>query len=405
MIIKYFVLLSLLMVNSAFPADSSFWAGSRQDGVYPDTGLLQEWPENGPVLLWQVDDIGTGYSTVGVVDDRVFVSGMVDNTGTLFAFDHAGNELWRTSYGAEWTRTFPGTRSTPVVYDGRIYIETAQGVVFCFEAAHGEILWQSSLFEHYGGDNIQYGLAESVLIHGDMVICTPGGVKNNIVALNRLTGDLIWSSAAKSEPPAYCSPTVIQHNGRNMIITITASSILALELETGNLLWDHIFYSRNGYFPNTPIYRNGFLYSVSGYRSGGIMLQLSPDGEDVKEIWRNASLDNLMGGVVEVNGFIYGAGHMNDPSWQCLDWHSGEARWSTDEIVQGGVITADGLLFCYSEDGMVHLVQVDPTQFRLKGSFAVEVGSGEHFAHPVLDNGRLYIRHGSSLQVFNVKQG
>ena len=397
----------LFCISSVFSqdvSDSSFWGGPTRDGLYPASDLLDAWPEGGPELLWSADSIGSGYSAAAAAGDRVYVSGMLENQGYLFAFDLDGAEVWRTAYGAEWTRGFPGTRSTAVVHLGLIYLESAMGVVFSISAVDGSIVWTRELLNLYGGDNIQYGLSESVLVHKDKVICTPGGPEKNIVALDRLTGETIWTSKGKGEPQAYCSPTIISRNGMEFIVTITGGSILALDFKTGEVLWDHIFISRNGYFPNTPIYRDGFIYCVSGYRSGGIMLQLSPDNRQVAEIWRNASLDNQMGGVVVVDGYIYGSGHQNEDTWQCLNWQTGEQIYSIDKIRQGGIIHSDGKFYCYSEDGTVSLVKADERDFQVISSFSVNLGSGEHFAHHIIHRGRLFVRHGSSLAVYNISK-
>lgn len=403
---KIIIIISMLFiynVSSLWAADNSIWAGPTRDNIYPEKNLADSWPDDGPELLWQFDSLGIGYSAVAVNSSGVYVTGMKeDRTGHLYAFNHDGSIKWSIPYGNEWHRGFPGTRSTPVIYEGLMYFESAQGMVFCIKPENGEIVWSKDLMSDYGGVNIQYGLSESILVDDDRVICTPGGSEHNLMALNRLTGEVIWTNSAKGEPPTYLTPSLIERNGTKFLVTMTSSSIMGIDFESGELLWSHLFINGGETFPNTPIYRDGFIYCVAGYRMGGIMLQLSPDNRDVKEIWRNATLDNQMGGVIVLDGYIYGSGHMSDPAWQCLNWQTGEVIYRSEEIGKGAILYADGKFYCYSEDGTVSLVKADSKSFDVINKFQITAGTNEHFAHHIIHGENLYVRHGDSLMVYKI---
>ena len=392
-----------ILTTSLWASDNSIWAGPTRDNIYPETQLLDEWPQGGPELMWQSDSLGAGYSAVAVNSTGVYVTGMKeDRNGYLHAFNTDGTEKWKIQYGREWYRAFPGTRSTPVIYEDLLYFESGQGVVYCIHPDTGDIIWSVDLLNDFGGQNIRYGLSESILVDDDKIICTPGGSDHNLLALNRFNGEVIWTSAAKGEPPTYITPSLIERNGMKLLVTITESSIMGIGFETGELLWSHIFINQGTTFPNTPIYRDGYIYCVAGYGMGGIMLQLSPDNTDVKEIWRNNTLDNQMGGVVVLDGFIYGSGHRSDRAWQCLNWQTGEVQYRFEELAQGAILFADNKFYCYSEDGMVSLVNADEKSFNVVSSFEVSAGTNEHFAHHIVHDGQLYIRHGDSLMVYKI---
>ena len=272
----------------------------------------------------------------------------------------------------------------------------------CIKAEDGAIIWQVNLFEDYDARNIQWGVTENLLIDDDKLYVTPGGVEANVIALNKDDGTLIWKSKAKGEKSAYCSPMVIEHGGKKMLVTHTEFSIIGLDAKNGHLLWSFEHINKYAVQPNTPIYKDGFLYCFSGYGKGGVMLHISEDGNSVKEVWKDENLDNQMGGTIELDGKIYGAGASNK-KWFCLDWKTGEKLYEDKFIGVGNIIFAEGLLYCYGQDGKIALVEPKENAFNVISTFKVPYGEKQHWAHLVIHNKKLYVRHGTSLMVYDIK--
>ena len=397
----YLVLASI----TGFSADWPQWRGLTRDGKSPETGLRKEWPVDGCKPLWVADGLGKGYSTVAVAGGLVYATGMVgeDHEGILFAFDLAGNLKWRTPYGLEWHKRYPGARSTPTVDDGRVYVLTGMGRLVCFDARTGAIQWSEDVAKTFGGEAPVMGFAESVLIHGNKVICTPGGKDAGLVALEKTTGRTIWTSKGFSEQSAYCSPILVERGGKYLIVTITARHVVGLDPETGNLLWRQP-QDPEAKDPNhsvTPVYQEGRVYVTSGHGKGGQMIELSPDGQRVRQKWVDKTLNCLHGGVVLVDGYIYGTNLKG--KWTCLDLESGEVMYEARGVGMGSVAYADGMLYCYGQNGTLGLARASSKEYQLVGSVKVTYGRDQHWAHPVISGGRLYIRHGDVLMAYDIR--
>jgi outer membrane protein assembly factor BamB len=395
------LVLGYLFNGNTFAQDNSQWRGPNRDGIYNETGLLKTWPENGPALLWHFDELGEGHASAAVTKDRIYTAGMSNGIGYIFSFSLDGKLLWKLPYGEEWTESWPGVRSTPLVYDSKIYFLSGLGKLICMKADKGEKVWTVDVMKDFHGRNIRWGITENLLIDGNMLFCTVGGIDTNIVALDRNTGKLIWISKGNGEVSAYCSPVLINLPNRKILVTQTESSILGIDAGSGKLLWRHDQPNKYSVHANAPLYHDGYLYCVSGYGKGGVMLKIASDGSAKQEIWRNASLDNRMGGVVLINGKIYGSDDSNK-AWWCLDWKTGKEIYSEKITNKGNIIFADGMLYCYGDNGEVVLVQPAPDGFKKISSFKVPFGSNQHWAHLVVANGRLYVRHGNSLMVYDI---
>jgi outer membrane protein assembly factor BamB len=405
---KYFLsilLTSTLFFNQLTAQDAAQWRGKNRDGIYNETGLLRSWPESGPTLLWHYDNIGAGHSSAAVVShDKVYTAGMIDGKGHIFAFSLDGKLVWDTPYGDEWTENYPGTRTTPLINDGKVYLMSSFGKIVCLSADKGNILWSVENMKEYDGRNIVWGVTENLLIDGEKLFCTVGGEKNNVIALNKNTGKLIWSNPGNGQISAYCSPALITLLSRKIVVTMTEKSILGIDAETGWKLWDYEQINMYAVHANTPLYKDGYLYCVSGYGYGGVMLKLSIDGSSVEKVWKNAVLDSRMGGMVLLNGRVYGLGD-KIKGLHCLDWKTGEeVAFEKFNGKPGTIISAEGMIYTYDEGGIVALVEPTATGFTKISSFKVPYGADQHWAHPVIDNGRLYIRHGNSLMVYDIKK-
>jgi len=383
--------------------DFSQWRGPDRDGKYPDKYLLQKWPAEGPKLIWQTDHIGIGHTSVAVAKDRIYITGMQKNEGILHCFDLKGNKLWESAYGPEWYKNYPGTRSTPTVIGNYLYLMSGTGRLVCFNAKFGTQHWAVDLLRKFKAQNIVWGMSESLLIDGDHVICTPGGPSDNIVALNRFNGETVWISPGSGEPSAYCSPQLVEHNGTRLIVTMTTESIIGVDADNGSVYWRVPHYQYYKIHANTPLYYNGKIFCLSGSESssGAVLLDLSTDGKKAKQRWQNKNADNLIGGVILHNGYLYSSRYKLD-EWFCLDWNTGKIQYISKDFGGGPVIYADGLFYCYSESGYLGLVKANSKQFKVISSFKIRPGKGPHWSHPVIDRGRLYLRHGESLMVYDI---
>lgn len=401
---KKLIFLFLIPITFALSAQNAHqWRGENRDGIYNETGLLKTWPEGGPEMLWHFDDLGPGHASATIANGKVFTGGVDGEKGFVIAFTMDGKQIWKTIYGNEWMENWDGIRTTPTYNDGKIYMFSGVGVVICLEAETGNKLWSVDLIEKYNAKNIMWGMTENLLIYDDQLICMPGGEESNIISLNKNTGELIWANKAKGESSAYCSPQLINHNGKRIIVTHSANDIVALDAKNGMFLWSFPWTTRYPVHPNTPLYNDGKLFCVSGYGKGIASLEIAPDGKSVKELWSNKSLDSQMGGFVLLNGNIYGSGQ-NSRKWVCLDSNTGKELFANKDIKAGNIIAAEGMLYWYGQDGKVALVEPDETSFNIKGIFEVPYGEKQHWAHLVIDNKRLYVRHGTSLMVYNIAE-
>jgi outer membrane protein assembly factor BamB len=377
------------------------WRGENRNGIFKESGLMKKWPAAGPNLLWHFDQLGDGHTSAAVTSDRIYATGMKGGQGYVFAFDLDGKLLWSAEYGMEWTESWPGVRTTPVVNEGKIYIESGFGKVVCMDASSGKIIWAVNLIIEYGALNITWGFTENLLIDGNKLFCTPGGKEANVLALDKNTGKLLWKSKGKGEKSAYGSPALVSLPGMKILVAMTERSILGIDASNGILLWSVEQTNEYSVHPNTPVFENGLLYCTSGYGGGGVMLQISPDGKSIKEIWRNSSLDNRMGGTIIKDGRIYGTGDKTR-SLQCLDQKTGTLLFDTLSFAPGNIISAENLLYLYSEGGMIGLIEPKKESFNILSSFKVPYGISQHWAHLVIKNKRLYVRHGTSLMVYDI---
>jgi len=399
----------IALISGITPAlAQSQWRGPNRDGIYPEPNLQKQWPDEGPKMLWSYEGLGIGQGSVVVADEKVFVTGIPDtlnSEGYLFAFDAKGKLLWKKNYGKDWTGIFPGARSTPMVSGDLVYIESGNGAVYCLKSQTGETVWSVDFFKDFQADSIQFGFSESLLVDGDKLYCTPGGKTNNTVALNRFTGKKIWSSRAFGEKATYCSPIVINHNGQRLLVNLTSTSIIGLDADNGQMYWRVHQFQDNKIHANTPVYADGSLFVSSASRkdsSGLVSLKLSPEGKKAEIAWRNKEFISLMGGFILNNGYIYGGGYLQS-KWFCIDAKTGQTKYIAKELGGGPVIYADGLFYCYAEkDGEMALAEGTPEQFRIISKFKIPLGTAQHWAHPVIANGKLYIRHNGALMVYDI---
>jgi outer membrane protein assembly factor BamB len=399
-----FALTSLLIAGN-LNAQATRWRGPEGNGIYPDKNLLKEWPAEGPNMIWHFDELGKGFSSPVISGGKIYVTGTIDDQGYIYVLSMDGKLITKWGYGKEFTESYPGARSTATISGDLLYMETGLGNLFCMSTKDGSIKWKKDFLTETDGQNITWGFTETVLVDGDVLYCTPGGPTQNVMALNRLTGQTIWNSAGKGDLSAYCSPLIVNLPSRKLLVTMTANNIIGLDAANGKLLWSYPQTNEYSVHPNTPIYADGGLICFSGYGQGGPKLKLSPDGSSVTLDWFAKTFDSRMGGAVYVDGYVYGSGDSAGKEWQCLDWKTGEKKYSSTEVAKGVIIYADGMLYGYSQKGELFMAKATPAEFKLAGKVSVKLGSEQHWAHPVIDNGVLYVRHGSALMAYSIKAG
>jgi len=395
--------------QGATAADSAYWPqfhGPKRDNMSTETGLLKQWPEGGPELLWTAKGLGHGYAGVSIADGQIYSAGNIDDESVVTAMDMDGKTLWQTGCGPAWKGPYPGTRGTPTIDGDRVYYETPLGDVVCLDAKTGRKIWGLNILERFQGKNIRWALSESLLVDGDRVICCPGGEDACVAALDKMTGKLVWKCPGVGVQAGYASPRLVEYQGLRIIIALMLKAMVGVNADTGELLWkvEHVSLFDENVL--TPVYHDGQVF-VSSLASGSVKWKIHVDGQkaSVEELWRSKEMDNHHDGVILVGGHLYGStAILNKGQWICLDWETGEKKYADKGVGKGSVTYADGMLYTLSEFGRVGLVQPAPGSHRLICQFSLpEQGEGKSWAHPVVCGGRLYIRHGDFLYAYDVR--
>ena len=393
-------------VSASYGADWPQWRGLNRDGKSAETGLLKEWPAEGPAVMWTVEGIGTGHAAATVAGGMVYVTGMSGdkNDAKLSAFDLTGKPLWQRVFGTEWNDNYPGAKSSATVDGTRLYVISSLGTLACLDAKAGAILWSQDMTKAFGGVRPPCGYAEGVVVYQNLVICTPGGKDAGLAAVDKTNGKTVWTTKGFSDISGYCSPILIDHNKKRLLVTISAANVLGLDPATGKLAWRQSF-DAGAEDPNhcvAPVYANGLLYATSAHREGGQMFELTPDGKQITPKWTDKVLNTVQGGLLELDGYVYGTNAKG--KWVCLEIKTGTVKYVADGVGMGSIAYADGMLYCYGEKGKLGLAVASPESFQLVSSFRVSGGTGQHWAHPAISNGVLYIRHGDALIAYDIKK-
>ena len=409
---KLLIIMVVALVAFEFtPAHSqkiAQWGGINRDGQYSGTNLLKEWPENGPELLWFTEEIGNGFGAPTILNDRIFVNGEADSVSYLFAFDLKGKLLWKAPNGNEFTGSgfshgFPGSRSTPTIVENLAYACSGNGRIACYECSKGTEKWAIDMVKELGGCKNEFGYSESLLVDDKTVFCFPGGSTTNVAAFNRFTGKPVWTSKALGDSTTYCSPMLISLPERKILVNLSRHFLFAVDGSTGELLWSYPLKGAkdDAQHCNTPIYSGGYVYLVSGIVNGNgvVKLELSADGKRIKEIWSNDQVRNALGGFVITDNTLFTTIDKN--YLKAVELSHGTIVDSV-KVRNGSLIYADHKFICYGNNGEVNLLNYDQNKLNVTGKLKIEKGSKEHFAHPVLANGILYIRRGKGLMAYKV---
>ena len=404
-------LVALLTGSVCVAADWPEFRGPLRDGKSTETGLLKKWPEAGPKLLWSVDGLGAGYSSAAIAAGSVYTTGKLGSDGYVFCFDLEGKLKWKALYGREWTKSYPASRSTPTINEGRGYVLSGMGTVYCFDVKNGRNIWARDVFGEFEGQFPTWGMSECLLVDGSKVIASPGGKTASVVALDKNTGDLVWACEELTEASAYGNPIAVEYKSNRMIVTMLRDSVVAIDPETGKLLWrdcfdDYHLDRERLVNANVPLFFDGRIYTTSGYDNGGAMVQIFAHPAKVVRKWVDRTLDVHHGGMVLVDGYIYGANFKSFTrgNWACLEWYTGKVMYDTPwQGNKGATVYADGMLYCYDENtGHVGLAKCTPDGFTAVSSFKITAGSGRHWAHPSISDRRLYMRHGEVMMVYDI---
>lgn len=405
------IVLSIISFSSGF-CQLYEWRGPGRSGIYNETGLLKKWPANGPALLWEADNMGDGYSSPTVTEDAVYVTGRRDSSDVLTALTPDGKKKWEIVYGKAWMKNHTGSRCTPTYYNGNLFLISGSGDIVCI-GKDGKIKWSKNHYRLYDSKPIQFGISESPLVVDNIVIASPAGKKASLVAFNIADGKVVWEAEPIDQEPQYMNPRLIEYAGKKMIVTVLGTYILAVNAKDGKIIWKLNYPEINAATGRvmknhamTPLYRDGHILIANGYNWVALKLKLSADGNSVDIVWENKSFDPQLGGTLLLGNNIFGSTHMSKPAdmWACVDWTTGKTLWTQRWYARGSVISADGMLYLFEEkSGHIALVKPDPTKLDIVSEFQITKGEGPFWAHPVINKGKLYVRHGDVLMVYQIK--
>lgn len=409
-----------LLLTTAFAADWPTFRGADRTAVSQESGLLQAWPEEGPPLVWETKGAGRSHSSLAVAGGKIFTlgdgpSGSDDKDEYLVCFNEAdGQPLWKAKTGPAWNSgkpTWQGSRSTPSVANGLVYVVTPHGVLVCCETENGQERWRKDLRKEFGGNKADgWGYSESVLIDGDQVVCTPGSDKATLVALNKDSGEVIWTTPRAGDRGAgHASIVISEVSGTKVYVQSTGSGPMGVRANDGKLLWEYAVDKTTAIIP-TPLVRGDLVYFVAGYGRGAALLKQIPgDNGDVKveEVYPlNSKLGNKHGGVVLVGDYVFGDSEDKGVP-QCVELMTGNVKWSNRGPGSGSASTvaADGDLYIHFANGTMVLAKASPEAYTEAGSFKIPHTGADwpSWAHPVVVNGRLYLRENDYILCYDIK--
>ncbi len=393
--------LLIFAVHILSAQDKVEWRYDRT-GVYKERGLFTSWAVGGPELLWHFDGLGKGHSSVSVDNNQLFVTGYHDGKGYLYVLNMDGKLLNKVEYGAEFDNSYTGARSTVIPNDGKLYVVSGMAELFCYDRQSLKLLWKKNYIKEYGAENTKHGWNGPPLIVGEKLIIAPGGKEFNVLALNKATGEIIWSSGGMGDISGYGTPIFVGDQQVSQVVVMMGDYIIGLDISSGKLLWSHGHTNRFQEHPNTPVYSDGMLFCTSSYGKGSEMLRLTDGGKGISKVWEMPELSHKTGHVMKFGNYLYGSGERL--SWYCVDWQTGKIMYDDRTLGVGTIISADGMLYCYSEKGEMALVKPNHEKFEIVSKFPITLGTEQHWAHPVIYKGVLYVRHGDTLMAYRIDE-
>ena len=400
------LVLSGVVLTAQAPSSTDWpqWRGPNRDGISRETGLLQAWPKTGPPLVWSAAELGAGFGSVAVRDDRVFVQGLRGRQSIVTALQRSsGKPVWSKVIGEGRSNDRgPGPRGTPTLDADRLYVLTENGDLACLRVQDGTRIWQRNILADFRGDLPNWLISESPLVDGNLVIVSPGGRDAAVVALDKLSGKTVWQSRGLSDEASYASAIVADVHGIRTVIAFTGQAGVGLRLSDGSLLWRYREPSNRTANAATPIYADGRVFYTSNYGVGAGLLALRPaaGGIDTNEVYFTRDMQNHHGGVVLVDGYLYG---YNNAILTCLEFATGKMMWRDRSVGKGAITYADGHLYIVGENQTVGLVEATPAGYREKGRFTIKDEGWNSWAHPVVAGGTLFIRNQGTLTTYDVR--
>lgn len=397
----------------ATAADWPQWRGPNHDGISKETGLLKQWPAGGPPLAWKATGCGDAYTSPSVAGGQVFGMGLFEQDESVWALDAAtGKQLWKTRIGegarVRQTQGGHGPRSTPTVAGSLLFVEGAGGTIACLETASGKVVWTKSLVGDFGGSPPAWGFSESPLVDGDRVLVTPGGQNGAVIALNKRTGATVWATKDFKDRAEYSCIVPAEIGGVKQYVQLTGQNVAGIAPDSGKVLWSAPRAGKTATIP-TPVVSGDLVYVTSGYGIGCNLFKVSKDsgGFKAEQVYANTDMVNHHGGVVQIGGHIYGSSDVGrEKPFTCMELKTGAVKWTEPSVTKGSVTCADGLLIhrAESKPGTVTLFEPTPAGFKQHGRFDQPDRSGKPaWAHPVVANGKLYLRDMDVMLCYDVK--
>jgi outer membrane protein assembly factor BamB len=393
------------VVSNRAPDDWPQWRGPRRDGVSAEKGLLKSWPAGGPPLAWTARGAGEGYSSFSVADGRLYTLGARGGTEQVIAFDAtSGKRLWETPNGRRFTNDRgDGPRGTPTVENGRVYAFGASGDLSALDAASGKVVWTVNVIEKFGGSNITWGLSESPLVLGDRILVNAGGRGASIVAVKKSDGSLIWKS--QSDEAGYSSAVLHEAGGVRQAIFFTGQRVLGVDVNDGRLLWSYDKVANGTANIATPLVRGNRVFVSSDYGTGAALLELAPaggSGVSAREVYFTRDMRNHHASSILVGDHLYG---FSGAILTAMAFDTGQVAWRDRSVGKGSMVFADDRLYLFSEQGVVGLAEANPAAYREHGRFQLKTGSLPTWSHPVVANGKLFLRDQDTIYAYNVRAG
>jgi len=403
-----FLFVSLINVYAQSSIEWPCFHGSDRSNKSAETGLLKEWPVNGPGLMWTVSGLGEGYSSISISGDLLYTAGKSENQTYLYCYDLNGKPVWKKPNGKGWATTlswaasYNGSRGTPTCDNGIVYHLSESGRLAAFEAKTGKEVWSKLLSAEFDAEVPEYGYSESVLIDGNNLFVKPAGKKGYQACLDKRTGETVWINNDIQGTMGYNSGVISETGGYRQLVGASSNCFYGIDTRTGKLLWKVDVVNQRELNLTDAICYNEYVFITSGYGKGSMLVRLKSSGKGIipETVWQSALMDNHHGSVILQNGFLYGSGS-NSRGWFCLDFLTGRQLWKTDG--KGSVTFAEGMLYTLDERGTMKLVKAAPEKYEKSGEFKVpKGGESMYWAHPVVCGGKLYIRHADKLFAYDV---
>jgi outer membrane protein assembly factor BamB len=381
------------------------WRGPDRSNVSRETGLLQSWPTAGPPVVWTSSVLGKGYGAVAVAGARIFAQGSEGRQSFVYALNRQdGKTIWSKALGpTSDSDRGPGPRGTPTVDDDRVYVLTEAGNLVCLRVADGAVVWQRHILKEFGGGNPYWLLSESPLVDGASVIVTPGGQNATIAALDKMTGKTRWTTRGLSDPAGYSSAIVADVHGVRTVMALTAAAGVGVRASDGKPMFRYEKAANDTANVATPVFFDNKVFYTSNYGTGGALLELTAEAGEVKakEVYFTRDMQNHHGGVLLVNGYLYG---FSNAILTCVEFATGKTMWRHRSVGKGALTYADGRLYVLSENNVVGLATISPTGYAEMGRFKIADQGWPSWAHPVVAGGRLFIRDQNTLTAYDVRK-